>query len=109
MRRCNGCLYHGVQTNSCDYLLITKERRGCSVDDCTRYLPSSTARRLVRYYAGLEDLPEKDRKLLELYERGMNDGQIAEASGFHRKVVHHWRMKMGLPSQKELSEEEDET
>ena len=31
------CAYHSKSVGSCDYLLITGRRRGCSIEDCDKY------------------------------------------------------------------------
>jgi DNA-binding CsgD family transcriptional regulator len=106
--KCRGCLYYGHRTDTCDFYLITGERRGCPVEGCTRYVPGKSVARLAKFFAGTGDLPEADRRMLELYEQGLSDKEIAASIGRSRQLVGHWRRKMGLPSQLELSEEEDE-
>lgn len=105
--KCRGCFYFGYRTRTCDYILLTGQRRGCPVDACDKRVPNKSVQALVKFYDGGE-LPEKDRLLLQLYEQGLNDSQIAELVGESRKLVCRWRLKMGLPSQKEIAEAADE-
>ena len=46
-KRCISCDYYGGSTtNSCDYILIARQRRGCPAgDNCARYKPRTTTRR----------------------------------------------------------------
>ena len=46
-KRCHTCHYYGGDTtNTCDYILIARQRRGCPAGDkCTRYKPRITTRR----------------------------------------------------------------
>ena len=32
------CIYRAKQLGSCDYILLTGHRRGCSVEECTKYI-----------------------------------------------------------------------
>lgn len=43
------------------------------------------------------DLAERHRKMRELYDRGMNDVQIAEATGMAEKTIAKYRKAQGLP------------
>lgn len=94
--RNRSCLYYGCRTETCDYLLITGERRGCPVEDCARYVPNASVRRLVDYYSGKGKLSEQDRRLLDLYEQGLSDREIARRAERSCNLVWHWRSKMGL-------------
>lgn len=44
--KCNSCKYrHGDKSPSCNYILHTRQSRGCSVEDCDKFevgLPSFT-------------------------------------------------------------------
>lgn len=37
--KCKTCKFRAVRTavNNCDYIVITKRSRGCSVEDCDKY------------------------------------------------------------------------
>ena len=101
--KCRSCLYYAAYTDTCDYMLVTHERRGCPAgDECVRYRPSVGATTLADYYVGRAKLSDRDRMLLELYEKGCSDTQIEKATGIPRTSVSHWRARMGLPSQREI-------
>ena len=40
MKRCKTCQYRAAPTcaNGCDYYPITRQRRGCPVDNCDKYI-----------------------------------------------------------------------
>lgn len=99
------CLYYSHRTDTCDYCLITSERRGCPVEGCTKFAPSKLAKALHEYFAKGVPLSEGDMKILTLYEQGMSDAEIAKRISKSRKLVWHWRRKMGLPSQRQTAEE----
>lgn len=40
---------------------------------------------------------ETEKQALELYEKGLSDGEISKAIGVQRAVVQRWRSKKGLP------------
>lgn len=100
--KCRTCLYRSARTDTCDYILIVGHSRGCPVKGCTKYVATENAKRLCDYYAGVRDLPESDKELLDLYEQGFTDSEIGQLTGKGRMVIAHWRQKMGLRSQKEL-------
>lgn len=87
-------------------MLITSERRGCPVKDCTKYIPGKAVARLARFYAGVGELSEQDRKLLELYDQGLSDSEMARQVNRSRCLIQHWRAKIGLPSN--FSKEDDD-
>ena len=59
------CAYHSKSVGSCDYLLITGRRRGCSIEDCDKYrkkkkgdpglqpAPDASARETARIIDGI--------------------------------------------------------
>lgn len=89
--KCRSCLYHGSRTDTCDYYLMTGQRRGCPVTDCIRYVGMSQA-----------DESEIGKEFSALYEQGCSDSEISRMTGRSRWVVARWREKMGLPSQREI-------
>lgn len=105
-RRCKTCKYYSLKTFTCDYMLRRYERRGCPIDGCTRYEPSHLADRLGDYYVTGEGLPDAQVEFLRLYEAGLTDYEIAGMIGRPRSTITMWRVKMGLPSQKQLRREE---
>lgn len=42
---CKKCYYFGYSSYTCDYYLITKERRGTEIENCDKFFPSS----LIKY------------------------------------------------------------
>lgn len=100
--KCKRCLYHTERDDLCNYILITGHRRGCSVENCDKFVENACGRAVTDHYAGASSLSATDRMLLDLYESGLSDRQIGELSGFSRHIIRHWRNKMGLPSRKEI-------
>lgn len=100
--RCRTCLYHSRNTDTCDYLLITNERRGCPTEGCTRYRSAKTLKELGKYYATHGGMSASDGKLIELYDRGLSDVEIAAFLGRSRTFVARRRKRFGLPSRKEM-------
>ena len=48
-KRCTRCCYYARGTETCDYYLITKVRRGCPADSkCDKYEPGQNAVRRPR-------------------------------------------------------------
>ena len=101
-KNCRSCLFYGRRSQSCDYMLITHKRRGCSVKDCDKYLPSRGAKDLYDHYAGVSNLSQEDKKLLLLYDEGLNDVEIAKRLGKPKGTVTYRRERLGLPSQRQL-------
>lgn len=100
--KCRGCLYFGHRTKTCDYMLLTGQRRGCPTEACTRRVEAEEAKCLVDCYLGKREMSERERAFLSLYEAGHTDAEIARLTGKGRMLVSHWRAKMGLPSQREI-------
>lgn len=96
------CAYFGTNTHTCDYILITGQRRGCPAGPlCNRYKPLNARHRKVPQ---LPSTFKKDRSGLytafeTMYEEGFSDKQIADALGVSRDTVSSWRRKERLPSQ----------
>lgn len=96
------CAYFGTNTHTCDYILITGQRRGCPGGRlCKRYKPLKARKR------EMPPLPTRFKKgspglfvaFESMYEEGFSDVQIAEALGVSRDTVSGWRRKERLPSQ----------
>lgn len=102
--RCRTCLYHGRKTHTCDYMLITNERRGCPAHSCTRYKSTERIKELGQYYAVHDGIGASDEELIGLYDRGLSDVEIAKVVGRSRTFVARWRKRLGLPSRKEVEE-----
>lgn len=105
-KRCRFCLYYGKRSRSCDYMLISRQRRGEPVSPtCSRYESRAEVRKLSRYFAGLGGMRPSDEVLIKLYGEGHTDKEIADALGKSRALVAHWRRKFCLPSSRELEVE----
>lgn len=100
---CNrkGCSFKGANTNTCDYILITGQRRGCPGGPlCIRYKPVNERKREA------PPLPTRFKKgnpglfvaFESLYEEGFSDQQIADALGVSKDMVAKWRRSERLPS-----------
>lgn len=96
------CKFYGTNTNTCDYILITGQRRGCPGGRlCTKYKPVNGRHRKM------PQLPTTFKKgnsglftaFETMYEEGFTDQKIAEALGVCRETVSRWRWKERLPSQ----------
>lgn len=96
------CAYFGTNTHTCDYILITGQRRGCPGGHlCKRYKSVNARRRKVPQ---LSSTFKKERSGLytafeTMYAEGFSDVQIAEALGVSRDTVSSWRRKERLPNQ----------
>lgn len=96
------CAFFDTNTNTCDYILITGQRRGCPAGPmCKRYKPLNARKRKVPQ---LPSTFKKERSGLftafeTMYAEGFSDVQIAEALGVSRDTVSSWRRKERLPSQ----------
>lgn len=96
------CAYYAANTNTCDYILITGQRRGCPGGPlCKKYKPLNARHRKVPQ---LPSTFKKDRSGLytafeTMYAEGFSDKQIADALGVSRDTVSSWRRKERLPSQ----------
>lgn len=95
------CYYYCSSTDTCDFMLITGERRGCSYNDCNRYT------KVPRKNTALQDYQmkrtaqwnEKFERMRVLYNEGKFDKDIAQALGCTLNTVKRWRKREGLISQ----------
>lgn len=96
------CSFYGTNTNTCDYILITGQRRACPPGPlCTKYKPVNGRHRKM------PQLPTTFKKgnsglftaFETMYEEGFSDQKIAEALGVSRDTVSRWRRNERLPSQ----------
>lgn len=96
------CAYFGTNTKTCDYILITGQRRGCPGGRlCERYKSVNARHRKIPQ---LSSTFKKERSGLytafeTMYAEGFSDVQIAEALGVSRDTVSSWRRKERLPNQ----------
>lgn len=75
------------------------------MESCDKFASSKQARQLSKYYAGQGGLEPSDEKLLELYDKGLSDTEIAVVLKRSRSLVAHWRRKFGLPAKREIEVE----
>lgn len=96
--RCKGCYFYGQRTETCDYLLVTGERRGCPPGPrCTRFQAGDyivkrrallmTPRQAMRHH-----------RMKELYDKGLTDREIADLVHVAKQTVFMWRKKNNLPA-----------
>lgn len=83
-------------------MLITGSRRGCPVSSCDKYESGERARQLAKSHFWLCGMRTSDQEMLDLYEQGLSDVEIAVVIKKSRILVSRWRRKMGLPSQKQI-------
>lgn len=105
MKRCDTCLYQDRRTFTCDFFLMTGMRRRSPVDDCERWTDRDGRNHIPHLVVAKEPAKKQEKKpiplaekIMPLYERGMNDAQIARAVGCNKVTVWLWRDKRGLPS-----------
>ena len=91
MNKCYKCPYFDRRLCTCDYLLITGERRGCSIADCEIYLfgKAKCEKKLKT--------DDNAERFAELYREGLMDTEIAERLGVTKLVVFRWRKQNNLP------------
>lgn len=104
------CLHEDSQ-GYCAYRDHVGHGRGCPPGpDCACYepldgrqKPRDIPRPARRETAGYTHRPtaarslEKDPKVLEMYQAGATDQEIADATGWSRRTVSKWRQSGGLP------------
>ncbi len=98
MSKCKSCYYHDLSVGSCDYLLLTGNRRGCEAEGCDKWFPR-TKRRLDTATPGWSPNGKRQRMynvMQKLYDQGLNDRQIAEKIGCSFKTVANWRSRNKL-------------
>lgn len=84
---CKGCIYLGHNSRTCDFYLMTGQRRGCPAgEDCTR--------RREKHRPGMKLDPDMAKKL---YRLNYGDELIAEKLGCRVDTVARWRMANNLP------------
>ena len=93
--RCKKCYFYGSTTDTCDFFLMTGERRGCSVDRCVRHKTRTDTRRPQQQTPGQN---ERQRQMRKLHAQGLNDTEIAAQIGVSSWTVGQWRRKFDLPA-----------
>lgn len=93
--RCKKCFFYGSTTDTCDFFLMTGERRGCPVERCVRF-KSRTETRRPQQQAPKQI--EQQRQMRKLHAQGLNDTEIAAQIGVSSWTVGQWRRKFDLPA-----------
>lgn len=93
--RCKKCYFYGSTTDTCDFFLMTGERRGCPVEQCARYKTRTVIRR-PQQQNPIQN--ERQRQMRKLHAQGLNDTQIGAQIGISSQAVGQWRRKFGLPA-----------
>lgn len=98
---CAPCAYFCFNTESCDYYLVTRTRRGCPAGaGCDKFTPRTGQRKKFGMPVWYE--PSLSEQMRTCYEQGMTDYQIGKRLGISPYHVTHWRQWNKLPSQAEL-------
>lgn len=86
---CRGCVYFSKETQTCDYILMTKKRRPCPPGMLCK------AKKIIR---GRNGKAKTDRNAIirDLYKAGKNDREIAAETGFSAGAVFKWRCRHRL-------------
>lgn len=103
-KSCQGCVYHAGGMNTCDYILIEGHPRGCPVGkNCTRRIAGRRRRETVSISRSAVPSPAIEKRIyasrrkMELYEKGMSDGEIARELKMSASAVRQWRVANCLP------------
>ena len=91
------CAYRCTFTETCDYYLITGQRRESPAGRCERYQPLS-----AQAVPTVQDSAADDALLQALYDAGLSDRQIARELHLPTQAVSDWRRRYQLPSRQEL-------
>ena len=94
---CVPCQYYCYGTDSCDYFLMTKKRRGCPAGDgCEQFTRRSRRKKFgtTQWYQ-----PSMVEKMRKCYDQGLTDTQIAMRLGVSMYSVTCWRLMEKLPAQ----------
>lgn len=86
MPNCYKCQYRSRVTLTCDYILYEKKSRGCSVENCDKFVQRQDG-----------EITPHLIEIVKLYYSGMSDRAIAKKLGITRYVVRAWRLSSGLP------------
>lgn len=104
-KACQGCAYHAGGMNTCDYILIEGHPRGCPPGkDCTRRIAGRKRQQTISISRSAVPAPaiEKrvyaSRRKMELYQKGMSDGEIARELRISSTAVRQWRVANSLPA-----------
>ena len=110
------CVYKGETSGIpvCDYCFHTGLKRPTSIRECKFYKADTQEailnRRDISFgqgkvrKKGSTRTADMEKRLMELYEAGLDDPGIAKETGITASAVHLWRRRKGLPSQREVTE-----
>ena len=120
--RCQSCFYLSADGKFCDYYgctgrLRTRRLPGGSVyceppERCSLYKPRNLSEKQRPILLGKAPVRERERvrqrdaAMLQLYQAGKNDREIAAELSCGKTTVLTWRKKVGLISQKEAGKKE---
>lgn len=89
--KCYKCLYYGMTTDICDYYLITEIRNPCKAKNCKKY---------TRRYGNKTGHHGFYTACMILYNKGLNDLEIAEKLKCSPITIAKWRNERNLLFQK---------
>ncbi|MBQ7465516.1 MAG: hypothetical protein IJS55_03225 [Oscillospiraceae bacterium] len=110
------CVYKGETSGIpvCDYCFHTGLKRPTPIRECKLYMAESQEailnRKDISFGQGKERkkgstrTADMEKRLMALYEAGLDDPGIAKETGITASAVHLWRHRKGLPSQREVTE-----
>lgn len=90
---CLGCIYFSVTTLTCDYILMTDNRRPCPPGKGCTARSAPIKKKLTA--SGKLD---RDAMVRALYKDGANDREIADLLGYSVDAVFRWRKRHGYES-----------
>lgn len=106
MRRCDTCLYQDRHTCTCDFYLMTGQRRKSPVEDCERWNARNGRNHVPHIVVAKEPAKKQEKptkrqlrwqKMRDLYDAGKNDSEIAREVGLTSAAVGIWRRRNDLP------------
>lgn len=110
-RKCNTCKYRCYLINAwyCQYILVTGHCRGCSPVKCKRYKrgnPAETIDDTTKIISKRSEQSQRQKQyksvrrhqeILELYNNGKNDHEIAHELNLAVGTIYNWRQQNNLP------------
>lgn len=85
MANCYQCKYRSRITLTCDYILYENRKRGCSVENCDKFVQRED-----------EPITPYLLEINKLYYNGYSDRAIAKSLNISRYFVRSWRISNGL-------------
>lgn len=117
LEKCRYCKYRGVLGGNicCDYILITKKKRGCRPDECDKYLEGKRRKKIVvpgihsrskglKDYVGGNSYKQATTyfgALLEDYmiSHKINQRDLAEMIGIPPDRISRWKFGKDIPKE----------